>query len=185
MISAHRPRDLRQSASASDWMSSGSSHLEGGTGSGAVGRGMSPKDRKGEPAFYRPVDTRVRHRESFLWRRLPESWKRRLTKLGNTRTVIVLMIVFRAVKLAVAKLVRMVRKAIGIVQKTANGAVKAAGKQKHKLKILLSMFQVMDGLQTSFNLLLPISFLQLLENLNFVQFSLPMDCLVPVRHCAS
>lgn len=48
-----------------------------------------------------------------------------------------------------------------------------------QVKILLSMFQVMDGLQGSFNLMLPLSFTSLLENLNFLMFSLPLDCVFP------
>jgi hypothetical protein len=44
------------------------------------------------------------------------------------------------------------------------------------------MHQVMDGMHSSFNLLLPISFMSMLENVNFLMVSLPINCLVNVTY---
>ena len=50
-----------------------------------------------------------------------------------------------------------------------------------KFKIIVGMFQVQDGLQMSFTLTLPTQFTELLTGLNFMQFSIPMECLVAVN----
>ena len=69
----------------------------------------------------------------------------------------------------------------GAMYKSVIKVLGVVSKQKHKVKIVLGMLQVMDGMESSFNLLLPFSFMQLIDNMNFLEFNLPLDCLFPVR----
>lgn len=143
----------------------------------------------GPPLYFRPIDmSEVEAARS--WRRfLPRSPLRHCapgTRLGDSRPLRFIRKVFRILRMpfvwlaiAVLFLVRIVKKILGVIQRSMAKMVKFVTTQKHKVKILLSMFQVMDGLQGSFNLLLPISFTSLLKNLNFLMFSLPLDCVFP------
>lgn len=135
----------------------------------------------GLPFYYRPVDTSVE--KKTLLSRTPLRHFQANGRFGQTRAMRTLRFVVWAVTWPIIRVVRAVTRIVftiaGIIQKSAGKVLKFATKQKHKVKILLSMFQVMDGLQGSFNLVMPLGFLQLLENLNFLMFSLPLDCFVP------
>lgn len=135
-----------------------------------------PLGRSQDAVYYRPMEVADdEQRRRFL--RLPHSWNARLILLSNLLLVRAMWSAYNIlIKRPILWLYHLIMKTITKIQKSAGKVFKAAGKQKHKLKILLSMFQVMDGLQTSFNLLLPLSFLELLNNLNFLNFKLPLGC---------
>ena len=135
--------------------------------------------------YFRPMDTSSDNHESRFWNKLlpPEKMER----LQSLKVVQLLRMGVRLAKspfrLAVAAVVGLVNvwlRVLNFAFRKVGSILSAFNKQKHKVKIILSMFQVMDGIHMSFNLVLPLPFLQLMDNLNFIMFSLPLDCLVPV-----
>ena len=80
---------------------------------------------------------------------------------------------FRSVKAAVRRALRHVN------PKRLAGFVK---RLMPKLKILVGMYQVQDGMQVSFKIQLPASYLNILNALNFFDVNIPLDCFVTVNH---
>lgn len=136
--------------------------------------------------YYRPMDTSIDKPPGRIQRMIPASWRVKAAacrkSVASSRVMFcAILIVNILVMRPVRRIIAFVRSLLSYVSKRVGSAVKAVGKQKHKMKILLSMFQVQDGLSASFDLLLPLSFTTLLSNLNFLMISLPLDCLFPTN----
>jgi hypothetical protein len=93
-------------------------------------------------AYYRPMDTSFEAKRG-CWSRLPPRWRAKYDACCGTRAMRCVRKTVRLIVKPFILLARIVRKLINIVIKACGKAIKIAIKQKHKAKILLSMFQVM------------------------------------------
>ena len=135
-------------------------------------------------AYFRPLDTRaVAHKRRVLLKVVPARWRptveAKLIAFDQSKVAAALAAGWYFMRAPVALTQRVVSTVLGKFYKTLTNGIGVINKQRHKVKILLSMVQVMDGLHVSFNLTLPISFIELLGNINFISFSLPLDCFFP------